>query len=193
MRRFYLVDTMTVKDFRFLKDYKFSKEDEVQFLFIDDSSKIDFKYLYEINNKVKSVGYILCSSEADRNIFSYKLSTIIGVLNSKLNIGFDKFIIFSNIKELRYGIDTLNNAHKKKVVELVEPNLEPTGLFIEDSIMEYLGLTNTEIVYPCRDALISSEDLQALHIKLVKIFGEENGREYYLKLRPLYKTITNLG
>lgn len=193
MRRFYLVDTLTVKDFKFLKDYKFSKEDEVQFLFIDDSSKIDFKYLYEINNKVKSVGYILCSSETDRNIFSYKLSTIIGVLNSKLNIGFDKFIIFSNIKELRYGIDALNNAHKKKVVELVEPNLEPTGLFIDESIMDYLGLNNTEIVYPCRDALISSEDLQALHIKLVNIFGRENGREYYLKLRPLYKTITNLG
>ncbi|WP_304427933.1 hypothetical protein [uncultured Clostridium sp.] len=193
MRRFYLVDTITVKDFKFLKDYKFSKEDEVQFLFIDDSSKIDFKCLYEISNKVKSVGYILCSSETDRNIFSYKLSTIIGVLSSKLNIGFDEFIIFSNVKELRHGIDLLNNAYKKKVVELVEPNLEPTGLFIDDSIVKCIGTNSIGIIKYCRDALISSEDLQALHIKLVNTFGREHGRDYYLKLRPLYKTITNLG
>lgn len=193
MRRFYLVDIITVKDFRFLKDCEFSKEDEVRFLFRDDNSKVDFKYLYEINNKVKDINYMLYDSDMDKKVFSYKLSTTLGILCTTLYNKYDEFIIYSNIKELEYSVDTLNGILKENKVKLIAPNLEPTGLFIEDSIMEYLGLNNTEIVYPCRDALISSEDLQALHIKLVNIFGRENGREYYLKLRPLYKTITNLG
>lgn len=193
MRRFYLVDIITVKDFSFLKDCEFSKEDEVRFLFRDDNSKVDFKYLYEINNKVKYINYMLYDYDMDKKVFSYKLSTTLGILCTTLYNKYDEFIIYSNIKELEYSIDTLNGILKENKVKLIAPNLEPTGLFIEDSIMEYLGLNNTEIVYPCRDALLLSKNLQDFHNKLVNIFGKENGREYYLKLRPLYKTITNLG
>lgn len=193
MRRFYLVDIITVKDFSFLKDCEFSKEDEVRFLFRDDNSKVDFKYLYEINNKVKYINYMLYDYDMDKKVFSYKLSTTLGILCTTLYNKYDEFIIYSNIKELEYSIDTLNGILKENKVKLIAPNLEPTGLFIEDSIMEYLGLNNTEIVYPCRDALLLSKNLQDFHNRLAKIFGRENGREYYLKLRPLYKTITNLG
>lgn len=189
MRRFYLVDIITVKDFSFLKDCEFSKEDEVRFLFRDDNSKVDFKYLYEINNKVKCINYILYDYDMDKKVFSYKLSTTLGILCTTLYNKYDEFIIYSNIKELEYSIDTLNGILKENKVKLIAPNLEPTGLFIEDSIMKYLGLNNTEIVYPCRDALLLAKDLQDFHNKLVNIFGKENGRNYYLKLRKLCKML----
>jgi len=198
MKRLFIVDTENTNNYSFISEYKLIKDDSVV-LFISNRMKgiKDDGCLELFNTKAKIL--IEKVEVGDKNSLDFQI--IIYVSERTFIGGYDDIYIVSNDCGYKQAVNYLNNKFNKsiniinynKVSENIEEiseiavsqiNEDIEGL-IKKAIPEIKKVDISKIINVKKESLSLSD----FHNGMRKTFGDELGKEMYLKLKSNIKDL----
>lgn len=204
----YLVDTENVNLSKYdLTNLK--ESDKIVFFYTDKSARIEYDDLKYILSKGVSLDFVKCYT--GNNALDFQLVSYLGFLLHSISSKDDEYIILSRDKGYE-AVCMFWKDKEYKVSRIEEVDLVVHDTSIEDTNVDYstidgleeLTIEDKKMINELMDLyrlemndlhinLTSNEflELNNVYKLLIRVFGEIEGREIYIKLRPRLKRLGN--
>lgn len=187
--RYFLVDTENVQQYNFIEDLALSNNDKIIMFKSEKSKKIRFEDLKRITQCDATIEYEDVYT-GNTNALDFQLIANLSLIIATKNNEDEEYIVVSNDKDFLLPVKYLKNKTKSKLTILKTDNNSPTTKNKQnenedksiDSIYSNLNLDNEVI-----SIIKQSKALDKLHNNLRVKFGNDLGREIYVKVKPHFK------
>lgn len=190
--RYFFVDTENISDYSFIKEMNVSSNDTIVLFMSENAGRIKLEDLKAINaSKVNIIYEDIYTGEA--NALDFQLIALL-TLNLGSSEGVSEYIVVSNDNGYKLPVKYLKEKTGKSITILKTNNLTVIdnkkilnekalpkgleevceGLAAKEDILKIIGQYKT---------------LSPLHNKLRQKFGDKNGREIYMEIKPYVKSL----
>lgn len=174
--RYFLVDTENINQYDFIEEFNLTNEDAIVLFVSERAKKIRLEDLMNITQRNIQVEYEKVYTGTG-NALDFQLVAKLSILICTLNKNTQYFIV-SN--------DNGFNAAVKYLKEKMSANIEIIKLESDEIAIEIENLNiddEYELDELTKEIIDNSGTLCELHNKLRALYGNEKGRELYLKLK----------
>lgn len=198
--RYFFVDTENVGEYSFVKEMNVSSNDTIILFISENSRRIKLEDLRLINtSRAKIVYEDVYTGEA--NALDFQLVACMSLMISKTE-EYDECIVVSNDNGYKMPTQYLSEKANRNI-SILKTNNSVVSTYNKVDISEALAETiieaiSEEVEFASEESNIKNEILKIieqskalskLHNNLKNKFGNEDGRNIYMKLKPHIKTL----
>lgn len=189
--RYFLVDTENVQQFNFIEELSLSNDDKIIMFKSEKSKKIRFEDLKRITECKSIIEYEEVYT-GNTNALDFQLIANLSLLISNQNNKCEEYFVVSNDNDFYLPVKYLKNKTKAKV-NILKTDVSVPIVKSKDSTEEGISIDNIclklNLDKEATSIVKKSKALDKLHNNLRVKYGNEVGRDIYVKVKPHFKAI----